>query len=109
MCKLRFYTKDEDAVILQCVSENAGNLTQAFKKASELIDRTPISIQFRYREHLRKTNVSFLTIGVNRKNFNSDAPVTSNPHVKALIAECERKIEILKDTISKLKALEPNL
>lgn len=105
MCKFRFYTKDEDAVILQCVSENAGNLTQAFKKASELIDRTPAAIQFRYREHLRKTSVAFVTVGVNRKNFNNDAPA-SNPHVQALIAECEKKIEVLKDTIAKLKALE---
>lgn len=54
MKQVRFYTKEEDAVILKCVSENSGNLTQAFKKASELIDRTPISIQFRYREHLKK-------------------------------------------------------
>lgn len=107
MCKFRFYTKDEDAVILQCVSENAGNLTQAFKKASELIDRTPAAIQFRYREHLKKTNVSFLTIGVNRKNFNNEnVPSSGNPHIRALIAECEKKIEVLKKTIEQLKSLE---
>lgn len=106
MCKIRFYTKEEDAVILQCVSENAGNLTKAFKKASELIDRTPAAIQFRYREHLKKTEVAFFTVGVNKKNFNSVAVSSDNPHVKALIAECERKIEVLKRTIGQLKSLE---
>lgn len=105
MKQVRFYTKEEDAVILKCVSENSGNLTQAFRKASELIDRTPAAIQFRWREHLKKREVAFLTVGVNVKNFNnSDTPV--NPHVKALIAECERKIEALKNTIEKLKSLE---
>lgn len=107
MCKFRFYTKDEDAVILQCISENAGNLTQAFKKASELINRTPAAIQFRYREHLKKTSVAFLTVGVNRKNFNKDDTTSShNPHVKALIEECEKKIEVLKKTIEQLKQLD---
>lgn len=105
MKQVRFYTKEEDAVILQCVSENSGNLTQAFKKASELIDRTPAAIQFRWREHLKKQEVAFLTVGVNVKNFNnSNVPV--NPHVKALIAECEKKIDILKKTIEQLKVLE---
>lgn len=107
MKQVRFYTKEEDAVILQCVSENSGNLTRAFKKASELIDRTPAAIQFRWRGHLKKREVAFLTVGVNAKNFNNDSAVTStNPHVRALIAECERKIEVLKNTIEKLKSLE---
>lgn len=107
MKQVRFYTKEEDAVILKCVSENSGNLTQAFKKASEMIDRTPAAIQFRWREHLKKREVAFLTVGVNVKNFNnSDVSAPVNPHVKALIAECEKKIEALKSTIEKLKSLE---
>lgn len=107
MKQVRFYTKEEDAVILQCVSENSGNLTQAFRKASELIDRTPAAIQFRGREHLKSSEVAFLTVGVNRKNFNNDNNTTStNPHVKALIAECQKKIEVLQETIKKLKSLE---
>lgn len=107
MSQIKFYTKEEDAVILKCVSENSGNLTQAFKKASEMIDRTLAAIQFRWREHLKKREVAFLTVGVNVKNFNnSDISTPVNPHVKALIAECEKKIDVLKKTIEQLKSLE---
>lgn len=107
MKQVRFYTKEEDTVILQCVSENAGNLSAGYRKAAEMLGRTSKAVEFHFNKKLRNTNVAFMTIGVNRKNFsNEDASAPNNPHVKALIAECERKIEVLKNTIEKLKSLE---
>lgn len=104
MCKSKFYTKDEDTVILQCVSENVGNLTKAFKRAANQLERSPEAIAFSWYKHLRTSEVSFLTVGVNTKNFNTST--SSNPHIDALIAECEKKIEVLKKTIEQLKSLE---
>lgn len=106
MCTIRFYSKEEDTVILECISKNAGNLSKGYKEAAELLGRTPKAIEFHFNKKLRTSSVAFMTIGVNRKNFNSDSASPSNPHVQALIAECEKKIEVLKDTIAKLRTLE---
>lgn len=60
----RNYTKEEDAIICKCISENPGNIQQACVTASKLLrsnSRTPIAISQRWYAILsKKPNVSFM-------------------------------------------------
>lgn len=60
----RNYTKEEDAIICKCISENPGNIQQACVTASKLLRsnlRTPIAISQRWYAILsKKPDVSFM-------------------------------------------------
>lgn len=66
----KIWTSDEEQVIINQVRENPNNLNTAFLKASEELDRSISSIQFRWYNHIRKNNVIFMTINDSNNGYN---------------------------------------
>ncbi len=69
----RYYTPEEDKVIINCVKRNPQNLREAFTKASRILEtRSEISVKIRWNRVLSKqtNNSCFMTIGAKTKNIN---------------------------------------
>lgn len=74
MSNYRFYTEEEDRVIISEIAETPYNLEDAFRRASTQINRTPGAISMHWYSTLRrKDNCIFMTVSgkkctVNGKN-----------------------------------------
>lgn len=63
MSNYRFYTEEEDKVIISEIVESPFNLESAFRKASTQINRDPHAISQHWYNCLRKkTNCIFMTV-----------------------------------------------
>ena len=69
----RYYTLEEDNVILDCIKRHPQNLREAFAKASRILEnRSEMSIKIRWARYLSKkeNNTCFITLGKKTKNIN---------------------------------------
>lgn len=88
MSNYRFYTEEEDRVIISEIAETPYNLEDAFRRASVQINRTPGAISVHWYQTLRRrNNCIFMTVSgkkctVNGKNVvileNSNTTNTGN-------------------------------
>ena len=88
MSNYRFYTEEEDRVIISEIVETPYNLESAFRRASVQINRTPGAISLHWYQTLRRrSNCIFMTVSgkkctVNGKNVvileNSNTTNTGN-------------------------------
>ena len=88
MSNYRFYTEEEDRVIISEIAETPYNLEDAFRRASVQINRTPGAISMHWYQTLRRrNNCIFMTVSgkkctVNGKNVvileNSNTTNTGN-------------------------------
>ena len=67
-----FYTKEEDAVILQAVKASPTNIAAAIRKAAEKLGRSVASVRERYYHFLQKEerNHLFFTLSLRKKAKN---------------------------------------
>jgi hypothetical protein len=69
----RYYSPEEDRVIIDCVKRNPQNLREAFSKASRILEtRSENSVKIRWSRFLSKqeSNNCFMTLGRNTRNVN---------------------------------------
>ena len=69
----RYYTPEEDKVIIDCVKRNPQNLREAFAKASRILEtRSEMGVKIRWNRVLSKqdNNSCFMTVGAKTKNIN---------------------------------------
>lgn len=69
----RYYTPEEDKVILDCVKRHPQNLREAFAKASRILEtRSEMGVKIRWNRVLSKqeNNSCFMTLGTKTKNIN---------------------------------------
>ena len=100
MSTLRKWTEDEERVVISKIEENPNNLQRAFRKASLEIDRTPVTIGWKwYQGGLReKSGKLFMTYGrkgtlnSNRKNVSSKA---SDNTIRTRKSKWRRVLDIL--------------
>lgn len=66
------WTQDEDIVVLDQVRRHADNLSVAFQKASEILERKPSAVKVRWYSVLSKkeNNICFATLSDNKKVAN---------------------------------------
>lgn len=86
MSTFKFYSKEEDAVILRKVSENPTNITKALKEAANIIGRTFSGVQQRWCV-LKKNNPCF--------EVKSDSVTSVNvKNTKALPSDILKDLEL---------------
>ena len=66
------WTQDEDIVVLDQVRRHADNLSTAFQKAAEMLERKPNAVKVRWYSVLSKkeSNICFATLSDNKKVAN---------------------------------------
>lgn len=101
MSKRTKWTIEEERVLIDQITRNANNLTEAFRKTARFIDRTEAACVYHWYAVVSKrkdSSVCFATIGyktrnVNRKNVASN---TSNNTEKISISWWKRFLNLLK-------------
>jgi len=84
MEKTNRWTKLEEKVLKKAVSDNPGNLSQAFMAASFILDRSPkaCSMHWYYTPKKEKQSVVFATISKDKCATNRKNTVTKKPKNK---------------------------
>lgn len=98
---IRRWTEEEEQVLLGQIKKNANNLSEAFRKASAIINRSVASCQSRWYKTLCRnsnTEICLITIGrgtknVNRKNVASN---TSDNTEKTTISWWNKLLAFLR-------------
>jgi hypothetical protein len=70
----RRFTEEEDRVIFSKISENPGNISQCLRELSTELDRSYLTLRYRWYSTISKRNnlagVSFVTYGNGSANLN---------------------------------------
>lgn len=84
MSHYKRWTEDEEAVVFSQVEDCFGNLKQAFKRASKIINRTEKSVQYHWYGVMckdpKKANTAFMTVSkkkalINKKKADDESAV----------------------------------
>lgn len=75
MTKVKRWTAEEERVLTDQMTRNANNFAEAFRKTSELIDRTPSACTYHWYGVMSKrgdvgvimSTIGYKTVNVNRK------------------------------------------
>lgn len=101
MANKKRWTIEEERVLIDQITRNANNITEAFRRTSRLIDRTEAACVYHWYQVISKRenpSVCFVTVSqktknVNRKNVTSN---TSDNTEKTTISWWRRFLDFLK-------------
>ena len=77
MTTKRRWTNEEEQVLIDQVRINPGNLSRAFRNASNITGRSPHSCEQRWYSKVRNSETVFMTIGA--RNMSVNSKVSNNP------------------------------
>ena len=101
MANKKRWTIEEERVLIDQITRNANNITEAFRRTSRLIDRTEAACLYRWYQVISKrenTSVCFVTVSQKTKNVNRKI-VASNTYdntEKTTISWWRRFLSFLK-------------
>lgn len=85
MATKRRWTTEEDKILVQAIKANPHNLSQAFRLTAAKLGRTECAVAFRWYEHVRHTNICFVTFSEkkecrNLKNYTPEQGHINKPN-----------------------------
>lgn len=76
--KNKYWSDDDDRILISEVKKNPNNLTKAFEKVAKKLDRTPAACSQRWYNNKHKFSVCFMLVGKNGSSINGKNHIEGN-------------------------------
>lgn len=110
--KLKRWTSEEEAVVLNNIKSFPDNLQEAFRQSAREIDRTKEAISFKYQNHLRERHPNIISVGTskgfsvkntkNRANYSSNQETPLRPKLKTFQRIAMEMMQLSPEDLNRL-------